>query len=215
MRDFPSPAAGWADLGEILGTVPGTDAPRGSREADVIVALYDTHQRDLYGFARSALDDPGLADDFVQEAFLRLVREIRARRVPDNPGGWLYRVCANLIISDARRRGVTARGRLALRRNEAASSAEDESLRREEQLELVDALRRLPAEGRLALLLAAQGLRGREIAAALGRTESAARTILCRARRRLREEVARGAAATTAAGVTARAPAATRRGRRR
>lgn len=193
MREFPSPAAGWADLGEILAGVPGSDAPGASREADAIGALYDAHQRDLYGFVRSALDDPGLADDFVQESFLRLLREIRAGRLPDNPGGWLYRVCANLIISDARRRGVTRRGRLALRRRDAASSAEDETLRREERLELADALRRLPAEGRLALLLAAQGLGGREIAAALGRTESAARTILCRARRRLREEVARGA----------------------
>ncbi|HMJ81385.1 MAG TPA: sigma factor-like helix-turn-helix DNA-binding protein, partial [Candidatus Dormibacteraeota bacterium] len=49
---------------------------------------------------------------------------------------------------------------------------------------------------RLALLLAAQGQSGREIAAALGRTESATRTILCRARRRLRDELARGARQT-------------------
>jgi RNA polymerase sigma-70 factor, ECF subfamily len=212
VHELSRPVPGWADLGEILGGLPGTDAAGASREANAIVALYDAHQRDLYGFARSALDDPGLADDFVQESFLRLVREIRAGRMPDNPGGWLYRVCANLIISDARRRRVTARGRLTLRRHEAASSAEDESLRREEQLELADALRRLPAEGRLALLLAAQGLSGREIAAALGRTESAARTILCRARRRLREEVARGTA--VAAGAAAGAMAAYRgRGR--
>ena len=189
MAELTGSVVGWADLSDVLGGASG-GAP--TRQGDQIVTLYDEHQRDLYGFARSAADDPDQADDFVQEAFLRLVREMRAGRVPANPGGWLYRVCANLIISDARRRGVSTRGRLTVRRVEAASSAEDESLRREQQLELADALRRLPAEGRLALLLAAQGQSGREIAAALGRTESATRTILCRARRRLRDELARG-----------------------
>ncbi len=196
MTELSRPDTSWTDLGELLGpgAAPGESLAgdaAAARTVDLVVALYDAHQRDLYGFVRSALDDPDQADDFVQEAFLRLVREIGAGRLPANPGGWLYRVCANLIVSDARRRGVSARLRLQSWRIEVASSAEEESLRREARDELTERLHRLPTEARLALLLAAQGLSGREIAAALGRTETAARTILCRARRRLRNEVTR------------------------
>jgi DNA-directed RNA polymerase specialized sigma24 family protein len=39
------------------------------------------------------------------------------------------------------------------------------------------------------MLLAAQGYRAREIAQRLGRSEPAARTLLCRARGRLRERM--------------------------
>jgi DNA-directed RNA polymerase specialized sigma24 family protein len=59
-------------------------------------------------------------------------------------------------------------------------------LRAEQESELHAALAELPPDGRAALLLAAQGFDGREIAASIGRTEGATRTLLCRSRVRLR-----------------------------
>jgi DNA-directed RNA polymerase specialized sigma24 family protein len=44
-------------------------------------------------------------------------------------------------------------------------------------------------EARLGLMMAARGFSGREIAAALGRSEVATRTLLCRARQRLRNRL--------------------------
>lgn len=187
MSDLTRTTARWTELGEQLLPTPVTHIESGT----LIVALYDAHQRDLYSFARSATDDPSVADDVVQEAFLRLVREINAGRVPDSPGGWLYRVCANLIVSQARRRRTSLRWRPFGTPILHARSAEDESLLRERRGDLARRLRRLPAESRVALLMAAQGVPGREIATALGRSESATRTILCRARRRLRSELER------------------------
>jgi RNA polymerase sigma factor (sigma-70 family) len=195
VSDLRNGTAHWTELGEQL--LPIVDALVASADrADLlrdplalIGALYDAHQQDLYTFARSAADDPSSADDVVQEAFLRLVREVRGGRIPKNPGGWLFRVVANLIVSQARRRRTMLRLRPLSRPAAVARSAEDESVLRERYDDLSVRLRRLPAESRVALLLAAQGAPGREIAAALGRSETATRTILFRARRRLRAEL--------------------------
>jgi len=47
----------------------------------------------------------------------------------------------------------------------------------------------LPTDDRTALLLSAHGFAGREICAVLGRSDGATRTLLTRARIRLRERV--------------------------
>ncbi|HEX5467405.1 MAG TPA: RNA polymerase sigma factor [Candidatus Limnocylindrales bacterium] len=195
MSDLSQRTAHWTELGEAL--LPLVDALVASVDPAILLrdpqalvsALYDAHQQDLYSFARSAAIDPSLADDVVQEAFLRLVREVEAGRLPKNPGGWLFRVVANLIVSQARRRRTTLRARPLSRQSNLAPSAEQEMLERERYGDLGLRLRRLPTEGRVALLLAAQGVSGRDIAAALGRSETATRTILFRARRRLRAEL--------------------------
>ena len=195
MSDLSRSAAHWTELGEHL--LPIVDALVASAEpaallADptaLVTALYDAHQQDLYSFALTAAADPAAADDVVQESFLRLVGEVRQGRVPQNPGGWLYRVAANLIISQARRRRTMLRLRPLDRAPTVVRSAEDESLLREGLGDLGERLRRLSAEGRVALLLAAQGVSGRDIARVIGRSETATRTILFRARRRLRAEL--------------------------
>ncbi len=51
------------------------------------------------------------------------------------------------------------------------------------------ALARLPIDDRTRLLLSAHGFAGRDIAEVLGRSEGATRTLLTRARVRLRERV--------------------------
>ncbi len=99
---------------------------------------------------------------------------------------WLFRVCANLVTSRGRR-GVVA-NRFLQRATAPAEevAAEVEMLRHETGEALAAALAILPADSRAALVMAANGYSGREIADALGRTESATRTMMFRARERLR-----------------------------
>ena len=52
------------------------------------------------------------------------------------------------------------------------------------------ALDRLPTHARLALTLSGHGLRGREIAEAIGRSEAATRTLMSRARVTVRRHLA-------------------------
>jgi RNA polymerase sigma-70 factor (ECF subfamily) len=130
--------------------------------------------------------DRDAAEDILQEAFIKLITETRAGRPPEQMRAWLYRVAANGAISRGRRGSVWNRlvPRLLDRREPA--SPEGEALRIERDSELHSALAALPPDARAALLLAAQGFTGQEIAASIGRSEGATRTLLCRSRVQLR-----------------------------
>ena len=153
-------------------------------------AAYDEHAGRLRAFAITATRDGDAADDVIQDTFLRLVIELKAGRRPANVGGWLYRVSANLIVSRGRRRTVADRMRTFLVRRETEPSPEDQALLDERDRTLALALSRLPADARVALLLAARGMGAPEIGLAIHRTPGATRTYLCRARVRLRDELA-------------------------
>lgn len=158
---------------------------------DLVAAAYEAHQREIHSFAVHATRDPDAAADVTHESFLKLLREAQAGRTPDNVRAWLYRVASNLIINRARHTRVAD----GVRRfwtggEEAEASPEWLSLRAERTAELRAALAQLPRDARVGLLLAANGFSGREIATALGRTELAVRTLLCRARGELRQRLA-------------------------
>jgi RNA polymerase sigma factor (sigma-70 family) len=137
-------------------------------------------------FAYAMTRDRDAADDLVQETFLRLVKEFNSGRPPENISAWLFRVCSNLAMSRGRRISTVQRFLRVARSSHDAPPAEIEILRREENAALLEGLARLPADARAALLMAAQGFSGREIAEALGRSEAATRTMMFRAREKLR-----------------------------
>lgn len=153
-------------------------------------AAYDQFATKLRAFAIAATRDGEAADDLVQETFLRYVVELKAGRAPQNPGGWLYRTCANLIVSRGRRRSVADRMRTFLVRRDVEPSPEDKALESERDRILALALSKLPADARVALLLAARGMGSEEIGVAIHRSAGATRTYLFRARVRLRDELA-------------------------
>jgi RNA polymerase sigma-70 factor (ECF subfamily) len=154
--------------------------------ADFVMAAYDANQRRLTSFAYALTRDADAADDLVQETFLRLVKEHAAGREPDNVTAWLYRVCSNLATSRGRRTVVARRFLERRPAEETEVAAELEILRHEISEALLAALTILPDDARTALVMAAQGFSGREIADALGRTETSTRTMIFRARERLR-----------------------------
>ena len=165
-----------------------------------VLDAYDAHHDELWGFLLDATRDGSVAEDLLQEVFLRLLREARAGRMPELVRPWLYRVAANLAISRGRRlvsaRRWFERFGVAEHRAAVAESPEPRYLRHEaaEDLDLV--LAGLRPDARAALLLSAEGFSGREIAAAIGRTEIATRTLLCRARTQVRHQLAGTGGAT-------------------
>jgi RNA polymerase sigma-70 factor, ECF subfamily len=161
----------------------------GARRADDIVAAYDANERDLFSFALAVTRDAAAAQDLVQEAFLRLIREANAGRFPEHARAWLYRVVVNLARSRARRRLVADRWRAFFANRESAESPEEDLVRKERGEGLHRALATLPTEARMAFLLASDGHSGQEVAAIIGRSEGATRTLLWRARRLLRDRI--------------------------
>jgi len=161
-----------------------------SLAAESVLGLYDAHQRELYSFLLATTRDSAAAEDLLQESFLRLLRETRADRMPLNGRAWLYRVAANLALSRGRHLRSADRWQLRQSNDGASASPEDEFMRREQNEQLVNGLGDLPDAARVGLVMAAHGFTGVEIAVALGRSESATRSLLCRSRLRLRELLA-------------------------
>jgi RNA polymerase sigma factor (sigma-70 family) len=177
----------------VASTMPG-DGPQGMAGARAagyvdeaaLAAIYETRRGELLAFLVGMTRDVEVAEDLLQDAFLRLIREARAGRMPDDVRPWLYRVAANAAIDRGRRgsRLVRLLPRLLDRRE--PDRPESQVLGSERDAELHAALSRLAPDRRAALLLAARGFSGAEIAASLGRTELATRSLLCRARVELR-----------------------------
>ena len=165
----------------------------GARDADdFVTAAFEAHRDELFSFLARTTRDDSEAEDLLQEAFLRLAREARAGRFPDQARSWLYRVASNLAMSRFRRKRVVNRflGRFGgTEHGGETGSPESTAVRRERTAAMEQALASLPAEARLALVLAGQGFSGREVAQAIGRSEAATRTLICRARIRLRAEL--------------------------
>lgn len=168
---------------------PVTVVARGHDIAAVgafIVTAYDVHSSAIYGMALGSTRDPELAADVTQEAFLRLLAEARHGRLPANVGGWLYRTTSNLIVSRARRAAVARRFAPRLLRRDTPEEPDAVALGHERQGQLDAALAKLSVADRVALLMAAQGASGEEIATHLGRSHGATRVLLLRARKKLR-----------------------------
>lgn len=157
-------------------------------DTDVVTAAYQRHYAPLVRFVAARTHDPEVAADIAQEAFLRLLRENAQGRPPEQLHAWLYQVSLNLVVSRARRAAVAGRWEPWLR--VAATATEDSPERAVLSSERAVIVRRamasLPDDQRTALILAANGYAGREIARAIGRSEGATRTLMCRARSRLR-----------------------------
>ena len=168
---------------------PTPAAPATGCRSDTIVEIYQAEHLALFRFVRAATGDEEAAEDVLQEAFVRLIREVAAGRAPENAHAWLFRVATNLVVSQVRRARTAERHLGDLERDPLAASPEQLVLVTERDEEVRTALDDLPVDGRVALLLAARGFSGREIAHTLGRTEGAVRTLLCRSRLRVRERL--------------------------
>jgi RNA polymerase sigma-70 factor (ECF subfamily) len=153
---------------------------------DFIEAAYAAHALPLRRRFTTATRDPAAAEDLTHEAFVRLLAEVQAGRTPDDVGAWLHRVAQNLATSRGRRITVAARHTAELSIQEPPRSPELLAVHAEECGSLRTALLELAQADRQVLVLAAQGYRGEEIARSIGRSDAATRTLLYRARGRLR-----------------------------
>ena len=146
---------------------------------EALVDLYRDHAKELVEMLWVFVGDKGTAEDIVQEAFLRLHRAWsrldHTRSVP----AYLRATAFNLARSGFRRRMVALRHRPAAPPN--AASAEAGAILREDQQEVAQALRRLPARQRECVVLRYWAdLSDREIAATLGLSPNSVKTHLRR-----------------------------------
>ena len=161
--------------------------PRPLSEAEFEVLHARTSQA-LWAYLRRISGDPALADDVLQESYLRLLRH------PPAPGrdererkAYLFQIATNLMRDRWRAR---ERERSVLERLLAFRPFRPERSGSALSLDLGAALDRLRPRDRSLLWLAyVEGYDHREIAAVLGLREKSVRVLLFRARRKLEKEL--------------------------
>ena len=84
------------------------------RSTRIVEAAYAEYEPSLRRRLTAFVRDEATAQDLTQETFVRLLAEVRADRVPENMGGWLWRVGHNLATSRGRRIAVADRHRREL-----------------------------------------------------------------------------------------------------
>ena len=156
---------------------------------EFIEQVYTEHAARLRGWLTAICRDEAAAEDLMQEAFVRLVREAKAGRSPDDAAAWLHRVGSNLAMSRGRHISVADRRAAELPPPALASSPEADAVKAEEAAAVRTAVTSLEGDDREAVVLAAHGFRGPEIAERIGRSNGATRTLLCRARAKVREQL--------------------------
>ena len=158
---------------------------------EVILRLYDCEHLSLLRYLVLLGIAEAVAQEIVQEVFLRLHRHLHADGDRTSLRAWLYRVAHNL----ARNEQSAARSRNTAALDEAAVAArashdhspESAFLYREREERVRSAVALLPPNQRECLLLRAQGMKYREIALVLELSISAVAEHVQRGLKRLKE----------------------------
>lgn len=151
-----------------------------------IERLYRDHAHALYRYVVSFTGSPDVAEDVVQETFIRLLE-----REPEDTAirSWLFQVATNLS-RDAHRREVRHARLLAKAPADAThgdgpAETSAAALAEDARLVATSALRALPERDRTVLLMREEGFSHAEIARAVGTTEKSVGTFIARAMTRL------------------------------
>jgi RNA polymerase sigma factor (sigma-70 family) len=174
--------------GEMITDVELVERSR-HRDADAFGALVTRHQQLVFGVALARCQDPALAEDVAQEAFVAAWRDIDRLRDGSRVGSWVAGIARNLAASAVRTRA--RREHSAPEPSPAVPTPEDTALEREDRELLYRALTEIPEAHRETLVLYyLQGQSIADIASALDINEDLVKQRLSRARRAVRESVA-------------------------
>ncbi len=152
------------------------------------------YQGPLYNYALRMLGDPDSAYDATLASFEKAYRAWSRLPADADVRAWLYRIATNTCLDELRRRKVIkwqpweSFMSLFHPKQVAPDNPEREAVRGERSALVRQALRQLPAKYRAALVMReCEGLSCEEIGEALGISRGAAKLVLLRARRKLKD----------------------------
>ena len=165
-------------------------ARAGLLDVDQLVAeLFREEGASLVRLVRLFVDDRNTAEDLVQEGFIRLARSAHRIKNPAKAPAYLRSIVLNLARDNNRRGLVSLRHHLPFDNDQA--SMEDELALRDDQQQVIDALRELPPRQRDCLVLRYYDELGiDDLASTLGISPNSVKTHLKRGLRALEERLA-------------------------
>ena len=162
-----------------------------SGERAAFEMLYRRHRDHIYGLVwRLAGGDAGLAEDLLQEAFVRAWQKLDSFRGDSRFGTWLHRLSVNVALSDRRIRMRRVSRETALEGAVERIAHGDADVRAPEQMDLEQAIAQLPERARTVLVLFdVEGYSHAEIAEMTGMAVGSSKAQLHRARKLVREDL--------------------------
>ena len=173
------------DPGHLTGDEAGLIRAAQAGDRPAFAVLVDRYWDRLYRWLCRLTRDSAAAEDITQETFLKAFAAIASFRADSNFRAWLFRIGHNNFVNQ--RRAVRHnRQPLAPDIVDAAHGPVSEVLSKEALQVIAEAVAKLPADFRSALVLRAEeGLSFRHIAEVMGITEETARWRVFKARQKL------------------------------
>ena len=176
----------WEDVIPNIATAQAASAVEPAMDSDQFAAFYQRSSRPLWAYLARASGDPALADDLMQESYVRF---LTATSPPDGEVAarmYLFRIASNLLRDHWRRHRAISIEDLPEHSAAANPPAPDTSAQTEARLTLLPALAKLRPRDRQILWLAhAENYSHREIAEITGLAAPGIRLLLFRARRQM------------------------------
>jgi RNA polymerase sigma-70 factor (ECF subfamily) len=170
--------------------MPDTTMPTG--QARTLRTLFDEFADATYTLGYRILGDRHLAEDVVQETFIKIIHSLATYRGEGPIGGWIYRIGYReaIAISRKRREAVMDPNSVTFTTLVAPESVEASVLHSELVAQMESAIFELSEPVRAAFTLRdIQGLSTRDVAEILDVSESAVKMRLARAREALRSQL--------------------------
>ncbi len=154
-------------------------------------SLYRLNRDRIYGLLwRMSGGHHALAEDLLQEAFVRAWQKLDMFRGDSQFGTWLHRLAVNVALSDRRTRVRKSGREVALDEHAHRTVVGSKDIRADRQRDLEQSIARLPERARTVLVLYdIEGYQHNEIAEMTGMAVGSSKAQLHRARKLLREEL--------------------------
>jgi RNA polymerase sigma-70 factor (family 1) len=152
-----------------------------SGDVEAFTSIFHFYTRKLYPWLLRKTKDPSIAEELIQDCFLKIwINRDRLRQM-ENPEGYIYRIAANLILDHFRKLEIEHKiiNRFKQQNTTAfATSTENITDFRETQKLIDEAVSQLPQQRKIIYTLRQDGLSYDEIAAKLGLSSNTVRNQL-------------------------------------
>ncbi len=167
------------------------DVIRRSREGDIqaMEAIYKHFNRPLFNLVYRYTYNSEMAEDLLQDIFLKVFSHLQDIRNEETFVGWIYRIAVNTCYSYLRRKKSQLQRTMPL--DEVEGKIEGETYKSGDEImkkSLDDAIQNLPDKMKSTFLLHdVQGFKHREISQMLGCSVGTSKSQLFKARMKIRE----------------------------
>ena len=164
-----------------------------AREGDraAFEKLYRSHRNRVYALVwRLCGGDGALAEDLLQEAFVRAWKKLDSFRGESRFSTWLHRLSVNVALSDRRIRVKRLKRETPLEGTVARTTVGARDVSADKRMDLEQAIAKLPERARTVLVLYdIEGYSHAEVAEIAGMAVGSSKAQLHRARKLVREEL--------------------------